>query len=271
MGKTKRREKKLARGADRHLLYQAAVQSPEHDIAFFDTVYRELRGRRPLVLREDFCGTAYLSSEWVKSHPRRTAVGVDLDAATLAWGEEHNLGALASEDRQRARLLLGDVLEIEAVESDVTCAMNFSHCALKRRADLLGYFERARRRLAPDGVFVCELYGGTEAIVAIEERRAVEDFEMLWEQESYNPITNETLCHIHFELADGSRLDRAFTYDWRLWSLSETREILEEAGFAETRVYWEGVDEEGEGTGEYRRTEEEENQETWLAYVVAAR
>jgi hypothetical protein len=43
---------------------------------------------------------------------------------------------------------------------------------------------------------------------------------------------------------------------------------MAEAGFASSRVYWDVVDEDGEGTGEYRATESEENQETWLVYVV---
>jgi hypothetical protein len=29
------------------------------------------------------------------------------------------------------------------------------------------------------------------------------------------------VCHIHFDFEDGSRLERAFSYDWRLWSLPE--------------------------------------------------
>ena len=42
-------------------------------------------------------------------------------------------------------------------------------------------------------------------------------------------------------------------------------------GFRETMVYWEAVDENGDGTGEYRRTEVEENQEGWLVYVVGVK
>ena len=271
MGKKRKKKKKLARQADPHALYQLAVQSPIPDIEFFERAYREIRGERPLALREDFCGTAYLSTEWAKSHPQRSAVGVDVDDATLSWGKEHNVGSLPPGTRARVRLLSGDVRVVESPASDITCAMNFSHCVFKRRAELKTYFERVYERLAPDGVFICELYGGTEAIVEIEEERTVENFVMSWDQEAYNPITHETLCHINFKFPDGSRLDRAFSYDWRLWTVPETRELLDEAGFAESRVFWEQVGEEGEGTGEYERTEVEENQETWLVYVVAAR
>ena len=271
MGKQKKKKKqKLAQRADPHTLYQQSVQAPEHDIQFFDTVFRELRGRRPLSLREDFCGTALLSRDWVRSHPRRTAFGVDLDAPTLAWGQRHNLKPLPKSARERVRLIEADVLEAQAPATDITCSMNFSFCVFKTRTELRSYFQRVFDGLEPDGLLISELYGGTEAIIEIEENRDVEDYEMSWDQESYNPITHETLCHIHFRFSDGSKISKAFTYDWRLWSIPEVRELLAEVGFSESRIYWERVDEDGDGTGEYRRTEEEENQETWLVYVVAA-
>ncbi len=45
---------------------------------------------KPLVLREDFCGTAMLSHEWVARDVERTAWGVDLDADVLAWADAHH-------------------------------------------------------------------------------------------------------------------------------------------------------------------------------------
>ena len=63
---------------DKYGLYERSVQRPEFDIDFINRVYTKERARVPLVLREDFCGTAYISSEWVRSHPKRTALGLDL-------------------------------------------------------------------------------------------------------------------------------------------------------------------------------------------------
>ena len=60
------------------------------------------------------------------------------------------------------------------------------------------------------------------------------------------------ICHIHFKFKDGSRIKKAFSYDWRLWTLPEIREVMEEAGFSNTRVYWEDEDEEGEGSSSRR-------------------
>ena len=45
-------------------------------------------------------------------------------------------------------------------------------------------------------------------------------------KESPNPITHATTCHIHFKFPDGSKLKKAFTYEWRLWTAPEIRELL---------------------------------------------
>jgi len=261
----------LAERADRHALYQGSVQVPEADIAIFEDIFMKLRGRRPLTMREDFCGTAYLSCTWVASHPKRHAIGIDLDQPTLDWGETHNASTLRPAARQRLQLLCGDVLDGVGDRAELTCALNFSYSVFKTRDLLRRYFGSVRERLVDDGVFITELYGGTEAIVALEEERKCDGFVYVWEQASYNPVTHDTSCHIHYRFKDGSRIDRAFTYDWRLWTIPELRELLLEAGFSSADVWWEGVDDDGDGTGDYRPTESEENQESWLVYIVAQR
>ncbi len=82
-------------------------------------------------------------------------------------------------------------------------------------------------------------------------------------------------CYIHFEFDDGSRMDKAFTYEWRLWMIPEVSELLKEAGFSKVHVYWEEFvededdDEEMEGTGIYHDVTEAEQQESWVNYIVA--
>ena len=61
---------------------------------------------------------------------------------------------------------------------------------------------------------------------------------------------------------------RAFEYDWRMWTIPEIRECMEDAGFKSTYVYWEGDDGDGGGNGEFERITTEENCEAWIAYVV---
>jgi hypothetical protein len=77
-------------------------------------------------------------------------------------------------------------------------------------------------------------------------------------------------CHIHFEFPDQSRLDEAFSYQWRLWTLPEICELLAESGFANVTVYWEGTDEEAnEGNGIFEPAEVGGADPGWICYIVA--
>lgn len=269
----------LAEQADRHVLYQAAVQAPEFEIEFFDTRYKALRGRKPWSMREDFCGTALLCAEWCKSHPRRSAIGVDLCAATLAWGRAHNIEAAGTSIARRTTLLQADVLTVQAPRVDLVCAMNFSYLVFKTRPLLRRYFENVRRGLNPGGVFMLDLLGGTATMDSCEEERELADHRAVytWEHEKFNVINHDLLCHIHFSFDDGSRIDRAYTYDWRLWSVPELHELLLEAGFGKVHVFWEQFEEDTDdpkseylvGTGVYKEVTEQENQESWVTYIMA--
>jgi hypothetical protein len=71
-------------------------------------------------------------------------------------------------------------------------------------------------------------------------------------------------------MPDGSRLDKAFSYYWRLWTLPELREIMLEAGFTSVVVYWEGTDEEsGDGDGIYTPATKGDADPGWVCYIVA--
>jgi hypothetical protein len=266
----------LAERADKHALYQVSVQSPGVDIEFFNGEFVRHRGRKPLRLREDFCGTAHFSTEWCKTDAKRTALGVDLDAATLAWGREHNLAPAGAAVAKRVKLAQADVRETRFAKVDLTLAMNFSYCVFKTREDLGGYFAAACQGLVRDGILALEVYGGTESMSTLTEERDVRGgATYIWEQEKFSPISHHTLCHISWRFKkDRSKLTRAFTYDWRLWTLPELRELMLAAGFKAVKFYFERVDgDEGDkyltGTGEFVEHEEIENQEAFLAYVLA--
>lgn len=266
----------LADRADKFALYQRSVQSPGVDIAFFDAEFRKHRGRIPLRVREDFCGTALFSAEWCKTDPQRTALGVDLDGPTLEWGRANTLASAPPDAAERVTLACADVRDTTLGASDLIVAMNFSYCVFKTREDLRGYFAAARENLVEDGVFALEVYGGTEAVVELTDERELRGgLTYVWEQERFNPITHHTVCHISWRFRDGSELRHAFTYDWRLWTLPELGEILREAGFADVRFYFERVEAEDDddeymtGTGEFVEHLEIENQEAWLGYVLA--
>ncbi len=259
----------LAERADRHVLYEQSVQNVDVEAEFLEETYFSLRGRRPILLREDFCGTAAAACRWVSGNRRHHAIAVDIDPEVLAWGEAHNAGKLTPAQRRRLELIQGDVREVSTPPADILAAFNFSYWCFRERAILLDYFRRARAALAPDGLFFIDVFGGAEAFNECREKTKYGSFTYIWEQASYEPISGDYVCHIHFRFKDGSRLKRAFSYHWRLWTLPELRDLLEEAGFSRTHVYWEGEDEDGEPSGEHARVDEGENDPAWISYVVS--
>jgi SAM-dependent methyltransferase len=266
----RRKPRFTAATADRHTLYQLAVQSPVEDVRFLARVYRNVRGRNPLHLREDFCGTALLCAAWVRRGPLCSAEGFDICRDTLEWGREHNFPPLGARAR-RIELYAQDVRKKSRRRPDLRCAQNFSYFVFKERRELLGYFRSARRDLAPRGVFVLDIYGGPDATEEEEEvRKLDEGFTYVWDQRRYVPATGDYQAYIHFRFPDGSELPRAFRYDWRLWTLPEVKDVLHEAGFRHVDSYWEGTDADGEsGNGVFRRSERGENCAAWVTYLVA--
>ena len=262
----------IAATADRHLYYQLAVQCVEAEIDMVDKTYKELRGRRATTLREDFCGTANTSCEWVRRRKNNTAIGCDWDAEVLEWGRRNNLAKLTAEQKKRITLIQQDVRTAHPTLVDIVIAMNFSYLAFKTRDELRGYFAAAHAALADDGVLMLDLYGGHESWCTTKEKtkhKAKHKFTYYWHQKKFNPITFEALCYIHFKFADGSKMKRAFAYDWRMWTPPEVRELLAEAGFRTASVYWEGTDEDGEGNDTYTPAEVGDDDPSWIAYIVA--
>lgn len=266
----KKRDRFTAKTADRHVLYQKSVQDPDSDIAFIDRIFRKERGRKPQTLREDFCGTALMCAHWVKGRPERRAIGVDLHGPTLKWGIERNLAPIG-DDAERITLLRQNVLDPVASKVDVAVAFNFSYCIFRTREEMLTYARAAHDGLEPTGAFYLDVHGGSENTVENEEATKHEGFTYVWDQRPYDAVNALGVRYIHFRFPDGTALERAFKYDWRLWTIPELREILWEAGFGRVDIYWEGSDEEGDGNGIFRKVVRAEQEQSWVAYIVAWR
>ena len=129
------------------------------------------------------------------------------------------------------------------------------------------YFKLVHDGLKEDGVFMLDAFGGSEAIDEQEEETEHDGFTYVWQQESFDPITHDIVCHINFEFPDGSSLSPAFTYEWRLWTLPEIRELLLEAGFTRATVYWDMSDDDDDS--DYHAAEHGEADPAWIAYIVA--
>jgi SAM-dependent methyltransferase len=268
--RAKRKGGLTAKTADKHALYETSVQSPEADIEFVERAFKEEFGREPLVLREDFGGTALLACNWVASSPERRAMAIDLDPDPLAYGEERHRAPLG-EAAERVTLLEADVRSVSEPKADVTVALNFSYFCFQTRSDLVAYFKHARSALADEGLLVLDCFGGTESMEIMEEENEKDGFSYLWDQDEFDPVTHRLQCFIHFAFPDGTKLNKAFSYDWRLWTLPEIVDCLKDAGFETPQVWWEGFDEDGEGDGEYERVDEGEPCEGFVCYVTAKR
>ena len=271
--RARRRTEPLATIADRHRLYELAVQDAGAEVGFVDRTFRRLRGRPAETLREDFCGTAAVCAEWVRSRRSRRAWGVDLDPEVLDWGRRNNLADLRDEQRARITLLQEDVTRVRTEPVDTVLAMNFSYWTFQDRLTLGRYFRHVREGLGADGILFLDAFGGYDAFRELEEEREIDEggwrFSYVWEQARFDPLSNHLLCHIHFAFRDGSRIDRAFSYDWRLWTLPELRELLDEAGFSRVTVYWQGFDRDGEPSGRFRPVTRGEADAGWIVYITA--
>mgnify|MGYP006300259355 CR=1 FL=1 len=267
--KNKKKGWRTAEGADIHELYELSVQDAEAEVDLIDQVWQERRGRVCNSLREDFCGTALVCREWVKRRKKNHAVGVDIDESVLEWAEARMKKQMSPDQIERIKLIADDVITVDTEKVECITASNFSYFLFKSRADLLRYFKRARATLDDDGLFLLDAYGGRETFEEMEEERDMDGFTYVWDQDYYNPINGTAINYIHFRFPDGTKIDRAFTYEWRVWTLPEIQEVLQDAGFSRITVYWEGTDEDGEGDGNWEPATEGEACEGWVAYLVA--
>jgi len=259
----------MAEQADIHELYELSVQNVEHEIEFMQETFQALAGRTAHLFREDFCGTAAAACEWVKQGDDFQAIGVDINASVLEWGRNHNVASLPTADQARVSLIESDVMTVETPEVDVLAAFNFSYWIFEERETMIGYMRRCRDALKDDGVLFLDMFGGPESFEETKEKTKLDGFTYIWEQAEFHPVTNHMKCYIHFKFPDGSKLKRAFTYEWRLYTSPELRDMLHEAGFSNVTVYWEGEDEDGEGNGVFTPDEKGEADLAWIAYIVA--
>lgn len=312
-------------------LYQQSVQSPKGDISYLQKFFLTyVGGRVPLHLQEDFCGTALLSTEWLRSDSRRTAIGLDLDVEALNWCMENNVNKFGSDGYSRISLFHGNVLQpleatlvkceaqdlicnisledndgsSEAVPlnsiqggstattndklmkdtplpaRDIVCAFNYSCCCLHSRHQLVSYFTYALASLSrKGGIFVMDLYGGTSSECELRMQRKFPNFTYIWEQAGFDIIQRKTRISLHFTLRNQQKkLRHAFSYSWRLWSLPEIKDCLEEAGFRSVHFWIRQMPDsediksmEGFGVGRDAKYEEVtsfQQQDSWNAYIV---
>ncbi|KAJ2704513.1 hypothetical protein H4R19_005228 [Coemansia spiralis] len=259
------RAQTMAEAADKHQLYAQAVQQPRKEVRNLDTIYQTLstrfaarkpsppsddgeqRGwrRHAMVLREDFCGTAILCAEWVRTRPStdRRAYGVDIDASVIRYGREH---VLDGDSGSRVQLVCGDVLDVGCTDdgadansdtagiprADIIVAFNFSVCYFSQRSELVQYLRHSLGNLGACGLFFCDLFGGAEATQSQVSRVCDHgSFKYLFRRHSFDVASNTVQLSLGFKMKDGSVLHDCFTYRFRVYTLCEVKEAMLEAGF----------------------------------------
>ncbi|MCA9282503.1 MAG: class I SAM-dependent methyltransferase [Phycisphaeraceae bacterium] len=248
-------------------LYEWCVQSPAWQVRFLHA----LHGQKPVEFGDDFAGPASLARAWVAMGPGYQAVACDREAGPLEharkrMAEHHDFGM------DRLALRAEDVLGCKA-RADVIAAFNFAVCELHTRSELMTYLRNVVFRLRPKGVFVADLYGGERQFVpgvtGMEVETPIGTVLYEWEQRRADPTTARVVNAIHFELPDGTRMEDAFVYDWRLWGVAELREALVEAGFIVSEVYADYAEAmDGDGALMTRPIEGDEGEELNEDFVV---
>lgn len=251
-------------------LYESSVQSPEADVVFIEKEYKKIFSKKPQTIREDFCGTGALLKEWVSRSPQHIAYGIDLDQEPIEYGIKLHRSTLDYESQKRMIYINNNVLKSSHIKADVVCAFNYSYFIFKERKLLLEYFRSVYKSLNKKGLFFIDVFGGYESMMEIEESRNLGSFSYYWECQEFNPLSNEGKYAIHFKKrASNKKFKNVFSYDWRLWSVPELKDLLIEAGFKEIITYWEGDSSDGKGNGIFKAASSGENCLSWLAYIVA--
>ncbi|KAI9137454.1 S-adenosyl-L-methionine-dependent methyltransferase [Paraphysoderma sedebokerense] len=262
---------------DKHSLYAQSVQSPAEELKTIQNLYRthSLASpvHNPFSLREDFCGTAILCAEWIKSHPLRTAIGIDISSEVLNYARQN----IIQGNEERIQLVQSNVLEVniqnqkDISKVDVIVALNYGVCHFHKRADLIRYLKIAKEGLKKGGILICDLFGGR----SIGNRKVVrkfKDFTYQFTQSNYNIRSSTILCDISFffppsppspssksnasespetmethsrhrkfypqKLSQKQKpMLKAFSYHFRVYSITDLEEAMYETGFKEVNVY----------------------------------
>ncbi len=261
---------------DHHALYLASVQDPLSDVARVAKIYKKLNSKDALSFREDFAGTFALSCCWVQAGDKNSAIAVELDQGTLDYGVNNYYAHLCESEQRRLTYFCQDSIS-KTSPVDICAAFNFSYCLFHTRKQLIRYFKEVHRSLESEGLLFLDIFGGSDSEIPEVQERMVDNNDQLapftfeFVRESFNPIDRKSHYHINFKYNSGEELLKAFQYHFRMWTITEIRDCLKDAGFSESYVFWEDCGEDGWGNGEFFETNKQENTLNWNAYIIGKR
>lgn len=238
---------------EKYSFYEKSVQNVDFEIDFLEMIYEKFFATKPKIFREDFAGSCLLSLEYSKRFSQQ-AFCVDLDPEPLNFAKKRS--------NQFMTLCQENVLHTN-IQANIIAAFNFSYCIFKKRRDILQYFINVKKTLLKEGFFILDFFGGNEAFLEIKESKKIsKDETYYWECEQFNALTQEGIFSIHYKKKLQPIEKRVFSYDWRMWSPVELKELLEEAGFKEISFYLEDDD-------QYILKTRETVEGCYLGYLVA--
>ena len=171
-----KRRKLTARNADINRLYEESVQCTEFEVSFINKLFKRYNKVKCKSLREDFCASALISSEWVRDNKDNIAIAVDLDRNMIKEAKKTALSRLSSEQQKRIKICYGDSSKFNTDKVDCILATNFSYFVFKQRKKLIDYFKHAYKQLKNRGIFMLDAFGGYEAHQLLEERTKHKNF-----------------------------------------------------------------------------------------------
>ncbi len=260
---------KKKKAFDKYWHYLHSVQSPKHDVKFIQKCYQQLSNKQPRIFREDFSFTFAISCEWVRLNKKYKSIAVDWDPEPLEYGKKHYLSKLNLQQRKYIEVICSNVLNKNLPSADIIAALNFSYFSFKSRIEMKNYFSNCFKSLRSKGILVLDCFGGSDCLSANEEIENCGDFTYYWDQTNFDPISHHSLFYIHYKRKGERKRKKVFTYDWRLWTIPELKEILHSVGFRRVNVYWEGTRRDGSGNGRFIPSKKGEACEAWIAYIIS--
>jgi hypothetical protein len=237
----------IASQVDRHHLYMLSVQSPSMEIRNLLNIYSDMSTkfrvlpsntrkskketknededeedllaipRIPLLMREDFCGTAILSREWCRTHVEREAFSTDLDSSVIEYAQKQILEGGGPES-DRVHLICDNVMNTNAKTDagdsvplvDLIASLNYATFYFHRRKELVEYLNLCRTRLRKGGIMVTDVFGGADVQreKTMFKRELFSEnighFSYVCEQSGFNLLTNVVNLTLGFRFPDGN-------------------------------------------------------------------
>lgn len=235
---------------NKYEFYQKSVQNVKKETEFFRKTYRMIFNKVPNTFREDFCGTGLLSCEWVKNNVMSSAVGIDIDQEALDYGEANNINC------DRVKLINQNVLDEFNPDDkfDVICSLNYSHFLLNKRSELLTYFKNVRKNITK-GIFIIDFFGGSHIYSDHKYEHSKSSGFYEFEGGQMNILNNKSLCKLNHKIKK-NKFETLFKFAFRIYSLIELREALEEANFNNFKLFIKEInDDDGDDYAEYEEVD----------------